>query len=172
FVRRYHNHTVRTKLTRNIARELVDEIGLAFDDVVALDSADGKPIAVLPTIIQVVARISNQIFVGVPLCANREYLTMCIAYAGALLKSSHVIALVPNLLKPILGPFLSPKEKALRHAMKFLGPLMDERLVKEAELDLNWADKPVGFLSSSLSYIPRLNRNLGPFPLEAARRFI
>ncbi|KAJ6460138.1 cytochrome P450 [Mycena vitilis] len=142
---RYHNHTVRTKLTRNIARllpELVDEIGLAIEDLITLDSADWKPIAVLPTVIRVAARISNRIFVG-------EYLTMCIAYAGALFKSSHVIALFHHspIMVRILGPFLSPKNKALRHAMKFLGPMIDERIVKEAELGANWAEKPDDFLS-------------------------
>jgi len=147
----YHNRTVRTKLNpRNIARllpDVMDEIVSSFEDTLPLGNADWTTFPVMPNIMQSIARITNRIFVGLPLCRNKEYLKVCIDYATAIFKSAGIIAFVPMILRPVIGPFLSPKEKALRHGMKFLGPLVEERLAKEAELGPNWPDKPDDFIS-------------------------
>ncbi|KAJ7434826.1 cytochrome P450 [Mycena galericulata] len=146
----YHQHTVRNTLTRNIARilpEVMDEIILSFEDVLALENAEWKAFTVLPGVMQAIARVSNRAFVGLPLCRNKEYLGLNIGYTIRAFKSGQLIALLPGIFKPLIAPFISPKDKTLRHAMKFLGPLIEERLTKEKELGANWPDKPNDFLS-------------------------
>lgn len=88
----YHHHTIRTSLTRNLHAcfpEVRDEIACAFDDVLQLHDfgeemltrifinshnfyimrvSEWKFVPMLPTIMAVVARVSNRIFVGLPLC--------------------------------------------------------------------------------------------------------
>ncbi|KAJ7116110.1 cytochrome P450, partial [Mycena crocata] len=146
----YHHHTIRTTLTRNIARclpEIQDEIVASFNDLLPLENSDWMAFKVLPSVIRVVARSSNRVFVGLPLCENQEFLNVSIAYAGAILKRGQLISLFPPFLRPIIGPLVSPKRKALKGGMKFLGPLIESRLAKEAEFGHDWPDKPNDFLS-------------------------
>ncbi|KAJ6548532.1 cytochrome P450 [Mycena capillaripes] len=82
----YHGAAIRASLTRNLGRcfpEVRDEIVHAFDDVLGLKDNEWKLVQVLPAILQVVARTSNRLFVGLPLCREPEYLDLNINFATA-----------------------------------------------------------------------------------------
>ncbi|KAJ7649598.1 cytochrome P450 [Mycena rosella] len=146
----YHHHTIRTTLTRNLGRcfpEVRDEIVCAFDDVFRLETEDWKIFTVFPAVMHVVARTSNRLFVGLPLCRNKEYLSLGITYTVAVFKRCHILRLFPKFLRPVVGPLMSPKEKARREALRFLGPLISERLAKQDELGPDWPDKPNDLVS-------------------------
>ncbi|KAJ7445896.1 cytochrome P450 [Mycena latifolia] len=146
----YHVTAVRGSLTRNLARcfpEVHDELVHALDDVLALDGEEWKPIQVLPSMMQVVARTTNRLFVGLPLCREKEYLDLNIHYTIAIFARGQIIGLLPDLLKPIFAPLLSSRKSSLRHALKFLGPLIDKRLDRENELGRDWPDRPNDLIS-------------------------
>ncbi|KAF7351479.1 hypothetical protein MSAN_01580100 [Mycena sanguinolenta] len=129
----YHHHTVQTTLTRNLARcfpQVKDEIVCAFDDVLSLKDEEWKPFAVLPGAMKVVARTTNRLFVGLPLCRNQEYLNISIRYTIAVFKRCHILSLFPHWIRPVIGPLMSPKKEADRHK---LGP--------------DWPDKPNDLIS-------------------------
>jgi hypothetical protein len=84
----YHVLAIRGGLTRNLGRcfpEVRDEIVHAFDDVLALEGkgvscktspyyaifyaiSEWKGLLVMPTMMQIIARTTNRLFVGLPLC--------------------------------------------------------------------------------------------------------
>ncbi|KAJ7445860.1 cytochrome P450 [Mycena latifolia] len=146
----YHHHTVRTTLTRNLGRclpEVKDEIVCAFSDVLPLENDDWKPVTLLPSMMRIIARTTNRLFVGLPLCRNEAYLNISIAYTVAVFTRGAIINLFPPFLRPIVGRLMSPKEQALRDVLKFLGPIISDRLAKEDELGPNWPDKPNDLIS-------------------------
>ncbi|KAJ6558751.1 cytochrome P450 [Mycena vulgaris] len=141
----YHAGAIRGSLTRNLGRcfpQVRDEIVHVFDDVLALEENEWKRLHVLPSIMQVVARTSNRLFVGLPLCRVQPYLDLNINYTITVITRGQIIRLLPSFLKPIFGPLLSTRKSSLRHAMKFLGPIIEERLEKEREYGRDWLDKP------------------------------
>ncbi|KAJ6567533.1 cytochrome P450 [Mycena sp. CBHHK59/15] len=146
----YHAHTVRTSLTRNLGRcfpEVRDEIICAFDDVLALPDTEWKKMQVLPNMMQVVARTSNRLFVGLPLCRVQEFLQLNIDFTISVVMRGMAISLIPGFLKPVLAPLLSTQKRSLRHAMRFLGPMIEERLAQERELGPDWPGKPNDLIS-------------------------
>ncbi|KAJ7086278.1 cytochrome P450 [Mycena epipterygia] len=146
----YHQYTIRTGLTKNLGRclpQMHDEVVCALDGLLGLEGTDWKEITVLPTMTQVVARTSSRMFVGLPLCRNKEYVDLVISYAISVFGRASIISLIPSILKPIFGRLLSSRRSAVRHAMKFLGPVIQERLAKEAELGMDWPDKPNDLIS-------------------------
>ncbi|KAJ7015951.1 cytochrome P450 [Mycena alexandri] len=146
----YHQHTIRSSLTRNIARflpQLHDELVCAFDDVIALPGNDWEEINVLPNMMQVVARLTARIFVGLPLCRNQEYLNLSISYTVSVFGRAQIIAMFPSFLKPIFGRLLSSRRSSMRVAMKTIGPVIQERLAKVDEFGPNWEDKPNDLIS-------------------------
>ncbi|KAJ7441718.1 cytochrome P450 [Mycena latifolia] len=146
----YHVFAIRGSLTRNLARcfpQVRDEIVHAFDDILSLEGEDWKDFHVLPNITRVVARTSNRLFVGLPLCRDQEYLDLNINFTISVFTRGLIIRLFPNFLKPILGPLISKRKSTLRYALRFLGPLIDERLEKEREHGRDWSDKPNDLIS-------------------------
>ncbi|KAJ7501714.1 cytochrome P450 [Mycena galericulata] len=145
----YHVLAIRGSLTRNLGRcfpEVRDEMISAFDDVLALKDNEWKSLNVMPTVMNV-ARTSNRIFVGLPMCREQEYLDLCVNYTVAVFTRGLLIGLLPRFLKPIFAPLLTPRKRFLRHALKFLGPTINERLEKEKVHGRDWPDKPNDLIS-------------------------
>ncbi|KAJ7629833.1 cytochrome P450 [Mycena rosella] len=146
----YHALAVRGSLTRNLARcfpQVQDEIVHAFADVLALEDMEWKLIDVVPTLMQIVARTSNRLFVGLPLCRDKEYLDLNINYTVSVFTRGQIIRLFPEFLKPLVAPLLSSRKSSLRHALKFLGPLIDARLADERAHGPEWAERPNDLIS-------------------------
>ncbi|KAJ7888872.1 cytochrome P450 [Mycena olivaceomarginata] len=146
----YHQITIRTSLTRNLHAcfpEVRDEIACAFEDVLQLRGSEWKSLPMMPTIMDVVARVSNRLFVGLPLCRNQTYLRNNVQFAVDVVRSGRRIALFPYFLRPLVAPFYSNKDKSFTVAMKILGPVIQERLAKENELGPNWPGKPNDLIS-------------------------
>ncbi|KAJ7132658.1 cytochrome P450 [Mycena filopes] len=146
----YHQHTIRTSLTRNLHvcfPEVRDEIICAFDDLLQLQGNEWKTLTVLPLIMGVVARVSNRLFVGLPLCRNQAYLQNNIQYTMDVVRSAGRITLFPGFMRPFVGPLISNKNKSNATALKFLGPMIEERLAKERELGPDWEGKPNDLIS-------------------------
>ncbi|KAJ7200357.1 cytochrome P450 [Mycena pura] len=143
-------NVVRTTLTRNLhARfpDVGDEIIHAFEDVLQLTGSEWKTIHVLPTVMAIVSRVSNRLFVGLPLCRNREYLENNVKFAVNVIQSGQTINLFPPLLRPLVGWWVTSKNQNTDIAMGILGPMIEERLAKDDELGPNWPDRPNDFIS-------------------------
>ncbi|KAJ7449346.1 cytochrome P450 [Mycena galericulata] len=137
----YHVLVILGGVTRNLGRcfpEVRDEIVCSFKDVVVLDDKEWKLLHVLPNIMQIVARISNRLFVGLPLCRDQEFLDMALKHTVDVFTRGQIIGVLPGFLKPILGPFIATRKNFLCHALKFLGPIINERLKNEQEYGGNW----------------------------------
>ncbi|KAJ7269724.1 cytochrome P450 [Mycena rebaudengoi] len=151
----YHQATIRTSLTRNLHRcfpDVRDEIVCAFDDVLSLQGTEWKTVPVLQVTMAVVARVSNRLFVGLPLCRDPPYLRNSVQYTLDVMRSAQRIALFPKLLRPIVGPLIANRKESMRVAMKFLGPLVEERIQKENQLGPNWPGKPNDLISWLLDH--------------------
>ncbi|KAJ6544498.1 cytochrome P450, partial [Mycena capillaripes] len=150
----YHQLTVRTSLTRNLHAcfpDVRDEIVCAFNDVVQLNNgSEWTPLPVLPTTMSIVARVSNRLFVGLPLCRNQAYLDNNIQHTIDCVRSANIITLFPEFLRPyvsIVGPWISNKDKSNARALSYLGAILEERLAKEKELGPDWEGKPNDLIS-------------------------
>ncbi|KAJ7473570.1 cytochrome P450 [Mycena latifolia] len=146
----YSTEAVRRNLTRNLGRcfpDVRDEIVHAFDDVLALDGTEWKRLHVLPNIMQIVARTSNRLFVGLPLCREQGYLDLNISYTITIFTRGQLISFLPEFLKPILGPLLSTRRSSVRQVLKFIGPLIEARLENEREHGRDGPDQPNDLIS-------------------------
>ncbi|KAJ6627497.1 cytochrome P450 [Mycena sp. CBHHK59/15] len=146
----YHISVTRTGMTKNIeARfdEVRDEIVCTFEDHLALEGKEWKAIPAQETVMQVICRTSNRLFVGLPLCRNRDYLNLNFEFTINVVVAAQLINILPGVLRPILGPWISPLRKFLRRADQHLAVLVSERLNKENELGNNYAGRPNDLIS-------------------------
>ncbi|KAJ6527089.1 cytochrome P450 [Mycena capillaripes] len=150
----YHQRAMRS-LTKNLPEclpDVRDEIICAFNDGLQLKGSDWTSFPVLPTTMTIIARVSNRLFVGLPLCRDKAYLENNIQYTVAVVISGTLINLFPPFLQPLVGPIISTKNRSNTRALKFLGALIEERLSKEKELGPNWPGKTNDLISWLLDF--------------------
>ncbi|KAK7460911.1 hypothetical protein VKT23_008839 [Stygiomarasmius scandens] len=146
----YHVDVVRNSLTRNIAAKFADvkdEIECSFGDEIPVKD-EWQTVHVLPTVMKIVARTTNRLFVGLPLCREPEWRDMNINFTIKVFMSAQFINLFPAFLRPVVGRIATPLNSTAKTAKKYLDPLVKERLAKEEEYDSkDWPDKPNDLLS-------------------------
>nr|GAT45049.1 predicted protein [Mycena chlorophos] len=159
----FHLNAVRTSLTRNLHTcfpDVRDEIVCAFNDVLDVQGSDWKAVYVIPTMMNIVARISNRLFVGLPLCRNQEYLDNNVKYTIGVFSSAKAIGKLPPFLRPILGPWMTTKNQSFDVAMRLLGPLVADRIRKDDELGPEWLGRPNDMISWLLDIADESNRTV------------
>ncbi|KAK0229996.1 cytochrome P450 [Armillaria nabsnona] len=141
----YHFEVVRGALTRNIAScfaDVQDEIEAAFRDNIPI-TEDWVEIPAYDTILQMVCRVSNRMFVGLPLCRNPEYVKLNINYTIELFAFARIINILPTVLKMqvILTQYSTTKTE------KFLGDTIRERMHQQDVYGKDWPGKPNDLVS-------------------------
>ncbi|KAJ6539016.1 cytochrome P450 [Mycena capillaripes] len=142
----YHISVTRVGMTKNLdARfdEVRDEIICTFQDHLALEGNEWKAIPAQATVMQVICRTGNRLFVG----RNTDYLNLNFEFTLSVVMAAQMINILPGFLRPILGPWISPLKKYLRRADQHLGVLVTERLRMEEELGNNYPGRPNDLIS-------------------------
>ncbi|KAK7451288.1 hypothetical protein VKT23_012628 [Stygiomarasmius scandens] len=141
----YHANIVRTTLTKNISTrfsDVQDEIATAFDDEIP-PSADWEPYPTMNTVMRIISRTTNRLFVGLPVCRDPDYVNLNIEHTIHVFKSAFLINLFPSALHSIVGPLFSPLPSSLKRARKHLGHLCQERIDKDRQYGRDWDGRPV-----------------------------
>lgn len=141
----YHAGVVKTSMTRNLGTlfpEVRDEIIAAFDEVLPFQGKEWLTVPAFDTMMQIVCRTSNRLFVGLPLCRDPDYTKLNVEYAMDVIIAGQLINMLPAFFRPTVAPLLSPRKRILRRASKHLTPVVAERFAKEANLGEKYTDRP------------------------------
>lgn len=93
--------------------------------------------------LNVISRTTNRLFVGLPICRNKDYLDHCVEFATSASRAGAMIDMFPAILKPIVAHFVINRDKAVNKVVAVVGPVFEERRRKLRELGDEWTDKPV-----------------------------
>ncbi|KAK8093930.1 hypothetical protein PG997_000615 [Apiospora hydei] len=130
-----HVHLVMTKLTRqvgNLVPVLMDEIEIAMPqawDGTASDENVWQEVDVFDTLRVAIGQVTNRVFLGTPLCRNRELLDAGVAYAQAIPVAAQLISLFPASLRWLMAPLITMPNRAYEKTwFKLTLPEVEERL--------------------------------------------
>ncbi|KAJ3478574.1 hypothetical protein NLI96_g9659 [Meripilus lineatus] len=140
----YHVPIIRSQLTRNLSTlfsDIRDELSTAFKDFIP-PTDEWTKVTALPTVMQIVCRTSNRIFVGQPVCRDPDYANLNITYTVDVVKAGLTIKMFPRLLRPLVALFLTNISANINRGIKHLGPIIKERFEKMAEYGDDWEGKP------------------------------
>ncbi|KAF9446380.1 cytochrome P450 [Macrolepiota fuliginosa MF-IS2] len=145
----YHLKVIRTKLVSfgPYCDDIHDECAAALQDLIPVKAGGWTGVPLWNTLQMLMARVSNRVFVGLPLCRDQGYLELCIGFAGNFMAAARLINLAPKFLHPIIGPLLSPYEQHRKSIAKYLGPIIKERLEMKEEHGTEWEGKPDDLVS-------------------------
>ncbi|KAI0292779.1 cytochrome P450 [Russula brevipes] len=161
----YHTDVIRSKLTRNIAvtfKEIRDELVNALDDCIPTHEDKWVKVPILETVQRVVCCTTNRVFVGVPLCRNRDYQTLNLTYATNVIKYATIISMFPKPFKQCVYCFALAIEPSIsnRQEIEFIRPMVEERFAKMEELGDDWDDKPNDMLMWLMEEAKGVERSL------------
>ncbi|KAJ3476173.1 hypothetical protein NLI96_g11343 [Meripilus lineatus] len=141
----YHMPLIHSHLSRNLAAmipQAQDEIFNAFDELIPASGDDWVTVPGLKTMVDIIARGSNRIFVGLPMCRNKEFLDLATSFTMDVSKARFLINLFPRVLKPFVAKVVNTVPKRVQKGLEFLRPFIEERERLRQEHGQDWADKP------------------------------
>ncbi|KAE9393369.1 hypothetical protein BT96DRAFT_978952 [Gymnopus androsaceus JB14] len=117
----YHVAVVRTPLTRNLGArfdDLRDEIVLAVEDQIPAKASEWIQVPMLYTVMKIVSRTSNRVFVGAPLCRDPDYINLNIEFTVDAMKGARTLRRYPTILKSIVCQFMTNVPTGVKRATK------------------------------------------------------
>jgi len=155
--------------------DIWDELTDSLDETWGVSTTEWTDIPVMDNMMTVIARVSNRMFVGLPLCRNPAYLKAMGSFANDVIMSMTLLGFVPRLLKPILGPlFTLPNRYHHYLSAKFTKPLIEQRKVdmERAARDptFEW-EEPNDYISWHLRLAQAENRTVEQDP-DMISRFL
>jgi cytochrome P450 len=142
---RYHIPIIRKTLTRNLGANfhlIRDEVSQSFQDILSLEGNEWKKIPAMDTILKVVSRTSNRLFVGLPLCRDPDYMELNIQFTVDVMVVASILRMFPKFMRPLVNKWITKVPACRARALKHLTPLIEERLQKEKQYGKDWPGKP------------------------------
>jgi cytochrome P450 len=170
----HHEHVIKTDLLRqlgNLTMDIMDELTAGFDETWGFDTEEWKSVCVFENMRAIIARTSNRIFVGLPLCLclslcaqpirmanhvlsgrNTTYLSLAQKYSQDIPFAALIIRQLPHALRPVLAPFVTlPNKYHVRQIRQHLDPIIETRLTELDPEKGGFKAKPNDFLQWSIN---------------------
>ncbi|KAF8178062.1 cytochrome P450 [Pholiota molesta] len=131
----FHIAVVRTPLTRNLGYrfpDIKDEIITAFTALIP-PTTEWNTVPALKTVMNIVCRTSNRLFVGLPLCRDPDYRQLQEQFTLDVIRGARTINRFPQIFRPIVGRFLTKVPGNIKRVIRHVGPIIEERLAKRKE---------------------------------------
>ncbi|KAI0254414.1 cytochrome P450 [Lactifluus subvellereus] len=141
----YHTDVIRSRLTRNIAvtfKDVHEELVMTLGNAIQTSDDEWAKIPLVETMQRVICGVSNRVFVGPPLCRNRDYQALNLTIAVNVVKFGLIISMFPKPLRALVSRILSNLPSQIRQEIEFIRPMVEERFAKMEEFGEEWDDKP------------------------------
>ncbi|KAL1884140.1 hypothetical protein VTK73DRAFT_6809 [Phialemonium thermophilum] len=127
-----HPDVIKRELTHKLssfADDIIDELRSCLDDVWGSDTENWKEVRVYDSMVEIISRLSLRVFVGMPLCRNREFLHAARMFDKNVVLPAAILNLLPEFLKPIVAPFVTLYDR-LQYltCAKYILPEINRRL--------------------------------------------
>ncbi|KAI6106987.1 cytochrome P450, partial [Pisolithus croceorrhizus] len=141
----YHNSILRSQLTRNLGAvygDVRNELVVAFEETLDLKADEWKSVTAIEMIRNVVCRISNRTFVGLPLCRDPEWVNLNTQLTVAVVKEGVLLMRLPKFIRPLASKWITRRTERTSRAARQLETIIKDRQRHMKEYGKEWSDKP------------------------------
>ena len=126
-----HHETIRTDLTRQLGAltmDIADELAASFNDIWGTDTTQWKEICPFETLMTIVARTSNRVFIGLPLCRDEAVVEHGIGFSISVPFASVLLRQLPAFLRPLAALLIArPNRRHTKAFARLLRPEIERR---------------------------------------------
>jgi len=131
----FHQEVIHKFLPRkvdNIIPDIHDEIVTWYDEFWGTEATDTwREVPVFEGNMDLVSRVTNRMFVGLPLCRNKDFLKHNSAFATSVIIGGMIIKFLPKVLRPLFGHIICiPNYYHYWCTRKYTIPLITQRLAE------------------------------------------
>ncbi|KAI1822227.1 cytochrome P450 [Xylaria intraflava] len=134
-----HPEIIRHQLTKKVdsfTDDVVDEACASLEDHWGTDTEAWREVNVYDTMLHVVSRLSIRVLMGIPLCRDENFLSICSNFIRKVALAAAAISLFPRFLQPIVGPIFTVYDYILYlRCRSYLMPTIHERLDRLQKTD-------------------------------------
>ncbi|TRM65953.1 hypothetical protein BD626DRAFT_535397 [Schizophyllum amplum] len=110
-----------------------EEMVAAFEELVPPSDDGWKSIPAHSSIMHIICRISNRVFVGLPLCRDPTYLDLCTGFARQAVTAMMLISMTPPFLRPLAAKIISGLQGTVPRVQRYITGLLRERTTPAEE---------------------------------------
>ncbi|KAI0147392.1 cytochrome P450 [Xylariaceae sp. FL1272] len=143
-----HMSVVSGPLTKEIGiliPEIADEVRHVVDEAWGTNVNSFSDVGVYETIRHIICQATNRVFIGAPLCRNRDLLDAINSFTMDIPVAATLLHYFPRIIRPLVAPLITlPNRIHTNRALKYLSPEINRRLnanvAKESPNDfLQWS---------------------------------
>ncbi|KAJ7589645.1 cytochrome P450 [Mycena floridula] len=126
----FHIDVVRGTLTKQFGGRFLetrDEILAGFEDEIPVTN-DWVEVGLRDSVRRIIARSSNRLFVGLPLCRDPNYRDLNITLSLEISQDSEILRLCPLFLQPLVAALVGKSRLTVLRGIEMLRPLLQSRL--------------------------------------------
>lgn len=126
----WHMVPIMGGITERLAKILPDVVNEVATVLEGLDIASGDgwtEVKLFPVVVNLIARATSRVLVGLPLCRDEEYLNNVIDYSKSLIEAISWLEMTPRILQGLVARLLIGKNKTFLTILKQVGPTFEER---------------------------------------------
>lgn len=127
----FHVNMIQRQLTKHMSvafDDLHDEFETAFKELLPHNETVWVPVHAIEVARKVVARASNRIFVGLPVCRDKAFLDLMVNFTLDVARARDLLALFPPALKPFVAKLVVKLDSRIEEGMQVLRPIIQERM--------------------------------------------
>lgn len=128
----YHEHVVHRSLARHLAAlipGLDRQLRACVDDIYGTDDKEWRTVNIWDSMMKLIPRVTNLMFVGPGLSDNKEYIDNMINFTEDVTRDLMSFPMIPTIIKPIICPLAGLASKYhYRKTAKHSLPLIKQRL--------------------------------------------
>lgn len=127
-----HLHVISTTLTRetgNLIPDLKDELAQSLDEIWGKDTSTYKEVVVWNVMQHIIARVTNRILIGLPMCRDVTLLKASMTFAQDIPITSTLLRFIWEPLRPLVAPLITlPTRIHDNRFYQILKPEVERRL--------------------------------------------
>ncbi|GJE99522.1 cytochrome P450 [Phanerochaete sordida] len=127
----FHMNMIQRQLTKHMSvafGEMYEEMDMVFKELLPGDEKEWVPVHAIDAARKVIARASNRVFVGLPLCRDPAFLRFIVDFTIDASKARDVQAYFPPILKPFVAKMVVDLDARMQEGMRIFCPLIEERM--------------------------------------------
>ncbi|KAI0096871.1 cytochrome P450 [Nemania sp. FL0031] len=127
-----HPEVIQHQLTKKIgtfADAVADEVRASLETYWGTDTEEWREVKLYDTMLLLITRLSVRVFMGLPLCRDKTFLSVCSRFIRKVAMAAAAISLFPVFLRPVVSPIFTLFDYILyRRCGSFIMPIIRTRL--------------------------------------------
>lgn len=172
----FHERVIHKQLSRRLSALLTDiweELSQAFDDTLGTDAA-WKEINLSQSLMELIARASNRMIVGMPICREKEYLDNMNRFALCIVINRELLQFFPRICWPLVARAMCARNswyhrQTAKHSLPVICSRLEHMRKKQADPEYQWTE-PNDYLSWHIKIAMDEDRAIELDPLMISRR--